>query len=250
MCTLSWVATGAGYDLFFNRDERIGRGAESAPLETLHEGVRVLAPRDTDAGGTWITVNEHGVTNAILNGYFESDERHNPGRRSRGLLSLDHADVGSPSDLTARIEVLDLSIYAPFTLCSFQPVAGPTLGQALEWDGARLRASMLATDQAPVCSSAIDDAGTRARRTAEWTRQSAIAPMDAARLASFHSSHLDGPSAHSPCMHRSDADTRSMIHVRVDAHRVSMTYTPGAPCRTPADAPLTLDRRAASAPFS
>ena len=72
MCTVTWVHSQAGYELFFNRDERTGRGPESPACEAETNGVRWLAPRDSDAGGTWLAVNEHGLTLGLLNGYADS----------------------------------------------------------------------------------------------------------------------------------------------------------------------------------
>lgn len=67
-----------------NRDERLDRPAEP-PSVRQHEGVRLLAPRDARAGGTWLGVNEHRVFVAITNRFGPPPD---PTRRSRGEVVL------------------------------------------------------------------------------------------------------------------------------------------------------------------
>jgi len=250
VCTLSWTTTRSGYELFFNRDERTSRGPEQPPCESRSTNVRFLAPRDGDAGGTWITLNELGVTNCLLNGYSESrGERTGPGR-SRGLLVLDLAGLASSERVLEHLEASDLSPFEPFVLCTFQPDSERSLvARTIEWDGLVLASRRLSGDDAPICSSGHDAEAARRRRRAEWDRMRALAPMTPERLAEFHRSHLDSPGPESPCMHRADAQTRSMTRVQVASDRVRMSHAPGAPCTTSLGEPLMLDRRHASAPL-
>ena len=48
-----------------NRDELLDRPSE--PPSVIEEEPGVVAPRDAEAGGTWIGYNEHGVLVAITN---------------------------------------------------------------------------------------------------------------------------------------------------------------------------------------
>ena len=61
MCTVTWIRVAGGYELFCNRDERLERGPELPPSVLERAGVHLVAPRDSDFGGTWIAVNEHGI---------------------------------------------------------------------------------------------------------------------------------------------------------------------------------------------
>lgn len=90
MCTL--VALYKMVDGFpvvvgMNRDEVVKR--ESAGPQVLDGGVRVYAPQDRQAGGTWLGVNEFGLLAAILNRVSEEPSDAPPQPRSRGLLCLD-----------------------------------------------------------------------------------------------------------------------------------------------------------------
>ncbi len=68
MCTVSWIHTPRGYELFCNRDEAITRESAFAPGAIDRNGVRVLAPLDGRHGGTWIAVNEFGLALCLTNG--------------------------------------------------------------------------------------------------------------------------------------------------------------------------------------
>ena len=62
MCTVSWLHEPGGYHLLCNRDEKRTRGAALGPRIQKSAGVRFVAPADADFGGTWIAVNEFGVS--------------------------------------------------------------------------------------------------------------------------------------------------------------------------------------------
>src|SRR6266496_5302779 len=92
MCTASWTYQQDGYYLLFNRDEKRTRKGASPPRLLTRDGVRFLAPADGDFGGTWIGVNEFGVSACLLNGAnltgTEIRAGSSRGGRSRGLLLL------------------------------------------------------------------------------------------------------------------------------------------------------------------
>ena len=70
MCSISWQINAEGYDLFFTRDEQRSRPPAEAPrINEAVEGASYLAPTDPQGGGTWIFVNEHGLTGALLKAY-------------------------------------------------------------------------------------------------------------------------------------------------------------------------------------
>jgi uncharacterized protein with NRDE domain len=72
-----------------NRDERLGRPAEGWALRDGRNGVRHAAPRDAQAGGTWIGVSSAGVFAGLTNFHAPLDWYPDPERRSRGeIVSL------------------------------------------------------------------------------------------------------------------------------------------------------------------
>ncbi len=69
-----------------NRDERLGRAAEGWGLRDGQGGIRVAAPRDAVAGGTWMGVSARGVFAAVTNYHAPFAWYPDPSRRSRGEL--------------------------------------------------------------------------------------------------------------------------------------------------------------------
>ncbi len=68
MCTVSFIARRHGYLLAMNRDEQLTR-AEGLPPKIVHVGERKVICPSEPGGGTWIAVNDAGVTFALINWY-------------------------------------------------------------------------------------------------------------------------------------------------------------------------------------
>jgi Transport and Golgi organisation 2 len=218
MCTVSWVHAADGYHLLCNRDEKRTRSAALPPCVERFDGVKVIAPRDGDFGGSWIAVNELGVAVCLLNG------TPRPAPESRGHLLLGLSSVRSALEARERIVRMELGAYAPFTLVAIEP-GKPVV--VMDWDETK----RFTTDSpGPLISSSFDPAGVRAARQCEFARLVAggITPHS---LYSFHESHGSEAGPYSPCMHRVDAETVSFSWVTVTRRGVSFFYGPGSPCR-------------------
>ncbi|MEE9163462.1 MAG: NRDE family protein [Thermoplasmata archaeon] len=115
MCTLILLRDQIpGYPLLLlmNRDELYGRLSEEPTL--TREPTSIVAPRDIQAGGTWIGVNEVGVVAAISN---REEGTYDSARRSRGLLCLEalrHTSAMEVKDFVEE-EVAE-EAYNPFNL--------------------------------------------------------------------------------------------------------------------------------------
>jgi hypothetical protein len=227
MCTLSWQSDASGYELFFSRDERRTRALAEAPRESRARGVRYLAPTDPQGGGAWLSVNEHGLSLALLNRY----ELRVPARgalASRGGIVLALAGVASPEAAESELRELPLTRYAPFDLAVFAPGA-PV--QRLGWDGHALEIE----DElcSPLASSAV-----AAREARDWR----VRRSSELRGEAFHSDHCAARPELATCMHRPDAETVSLSRIRVTPTRVAFAYAPGAPCRSRLGPELGLRR--------
>lgn len=133
MCTLV-VATGLWRDVPLvvaaNRDELLRRPA-SSPSWVVQGGVRFFAPRDLQAGGTWIGVNAHGLFVGITNRFTGHGSPKAP--RSRGLLVLDALSEDSATHAVRRIASESPARHEPFHL-----VMADAAGAHLVWnDGTR-----------------------------------------------------------------------------------------------------------------
>jgi hypothetical protein len=228
MCTVTWEHTSEGYQLYCNRDETLTRKRALPPTLQIRDDVRFVAPVDGDFGGTWIAVNEFGLSICLLNG---------PGRRgtlSRGSLVTMLMSAASIEEVCERIALSDLAPYALFQLAVLAP-GSPTA--VIEWNGVRKRLRPDGESLLPLTSSSFDAETVRDVRLLEYRQ--------APNLRAFHSSHGMWPSAYSPCMHRSDAETVSFSCVTVTESAADFHYLPAAPCqRVPAERRrLSLARR-------
>ena len=228
MCTLSWIVEPEGYAVFFNRDERRSRRPADPPRIESAGGVRFVAPRDGEAGGTWAFVNERGVAACLLNLF--RDHPFPPGHPpvSRGLLVLDLA--GSPTVAAAEqaLAHTDLSRYQPFTLALFGPREAP---RALRWDGAVTEVFPLGTQALPLTSSGRDADGVARSRRGTFARVATQhGGLTRAALDAFHRSHHPDRGPYSPCMHREEAATVSLTTITVQGTAIQLSYQPGAPC--------------------
>ncbi|MFB6217953.1 MAG: NRDE family protein [Halobacteriaceae archaeon] len=129
MCTfvLAWRVFDDAVVVAANRDECTDRASE--PPGVFARDPRVVAPRDAEAGGTWLGYNEHGVLAAVTNRWTDTDLA---GERSRGLLVGDALARASASEAAAAVEasVADRE-YAGFNLVA----ADADDACLLEWDG-------------------------------------------------------------------------------------------------------------------
>ena len=86
-----------------NRDERIDRKA-SPPGLWVGDRVRMLSPRDRQADGTWLAVDEHGRFAGISNLAGEPSVPGSPSRGALPPLALDQADLDAAvAAVTARV---------------------------------------------------------------------------------------------------------------------------------------------------
>ncbi len=248
MCTLTWThrVDGAhrGYRLFFNRDELRSRGPEVAPSFEQQRGVSYVAPSDSDAGGTWIAVNEFGLTVCLLNGYVESRGPARGHWTSRGQLVRSLADLPTITAAWNRLSPAALVEYPPCVVVIVPPEGR---GLVARWDGLDVVLDGQGERQLPVTSSSYEQNGVQAARRETYRTMVAEpggdAPPDAESLRAFQNYVTpEGPTAYTPTMARPDAATRSQCIVEVDETEVRFLHVPGAPHETRASAPTVLAR--------
>lgn len=241
MCTVSWVRVGAGYALFCNRDEQRSRGPERAPELFERDGVQYFSPRDGDFGGTWVTANEFGLSLSLLNGYAKSRGPVREAWTSRGLLVDRMASSASVAELELRLHALDLSDFQPFQMLALDAQAGLAI---LRWDGLELEARRDPEQEMPLVSSGVEAVLVRGHRQSVLAKTAALSGgLTPELLDRFHRSHAGGPSERSTCMHREDAETRSLCAIEVNQSEVEFRYTPGSPCKTEWGASMRLPLR-------
>lgn len=151
MCTLTiayQVFENAPLAIAANRDEYLDRPAR--PPATLDTNPPAIAPRDEQAGGTWIGYNDHGVFVGITNRWVDTDLTP---ERSRGLLVRDALSSLTAEDAARTVErELDARGYDGFNLV----IADATAAIVFEWDG-HLRVANLPPGVHVVMNAGFDD---------------------------------------------------------------------------------------------
>jgi uncharacterized protein with NRDE domain len=230
MCTLA-VALGADRRwpvvVAANRDERLGRAAEGWALRDGPGGQRYAAPRDAEAGGTWIGVSPRGTLAALTNFHAPFDWYPDRKRRSRGEL-VPRA-LAEPGAAAARVALaaLDPAAFNPFHLV----VADA--GAAFLWwyDGERAAFEPLGPGLHLITEGSPLGLGLRG----ELVRARWPVDLSPARLREVLTLH-DPPHAAPTCIHRDPVyGTRSAAILRLTpmlAH-AELYAADGRPCTAP-----------------
>jgi hypothetical protein len=245
---LTWHDEPGGYRMFFNRDERRERKPATPPAVLRRGDTRFVAPLDGDFGGTWIAVNEFGLSVCLLNGFPPAGAVTVPDRHdytSRGQLTLTLIESPTAQRAAGLLREIELEPYRPFVLFVIEPGDGGVLA---EWSGSSLQIADGRPLQ-PIVSSSFFTEEVRRNRVAVFgqLQEQSGAPSSPALHLAYHRSHLPDRGPHSPCMHRPDASTVSFAHIHVTETAVCFDYVPGSPCLDLAhDPPTRLERRKAS----
>ncbi len=222
MCTLSWTG-GNGFRIYlFNRDEKRSRPTETAPgIFTPPERPRLIAPLDPQGGGTWIAVNEYGLTAALLNWYGADTAPSASPRRSRGDLPREAVANRRFEDALAWAnDDLDPSAYPAFLLFFGD---GDGRRSLILWDGKGGLTTDLGDIEPPVTTSSWRPLETETARRDLYHALTGPEPL-LSELLAFHSHHDPERPALGPAMVRDDASTRSLTIVRISPTDVSMRH--------------------------
>ncbi|MFC3957240.1 NRDE family protein [Halovivax cerinus] len=223
------------------RDESLDRPSE--PPARYSDDPIVVAPRDAEAGGTWIGVNEHGLLVAVTNRWTDAELA---GDRSRGSLVADalaSASAAAAANLVA--DAVETDEYDGFYLA----LADSSDAIVCAWDGTLDRIDLdpgvhvlvnvgLAAD--PAVPSRRESVGREHAENARLVR-TALAPdaddsptdwLDRAR-------RVMADHDYGVCRHGESYGTRSASLVSVGA-TTSYEYADGPPCEAPVE-PVGLE---------
>jgi hypothetical protein len=228
MCTVTWLRNEKGYSLFFNRDERSGRRLALGPQLSELRGVKYVAPVDGDHGGSWIGVNEFGLTLCLLNRYGDIEINKQKDYVSRGLLLSDLLDSRGIGALQRRISEFELKKFRPFTLLGVGIREASILFQ---WTGFRFSVVTDAETLVPLTSSSAREPGIALERVRQFELLKA-GQLTEPVVEQFHRSHLPERGAYSVCMHREGASTVSLSKIAVSNQEIEFGYEAGAPCES------------------
>ncbi len=240
MCTVSWMLRKSGYDFFFNRDELNSRARAHGPALREQSGVQYVSCEDAHAGGTWLGVNEYGITAGVLNYYPDDTKEPAGGYTSRGRMVMGLQDCKAQEECFERMSRMDLSTYRPFLLILFAPDKPLATGL---WDGQSFAGNRGPDLQPPLTTSSYEnDAVTESRKMVykEFFKDHRLNSINA---INYHRSHIPEKGAQSVCMHRSEASTVSFSYITVESHSVLYAYWPDAPCKLSTFQEVELERK-------
>ena len=227
MCTVSWIHQDDGYHLLCNRDELLIRKPALPPSVHERSDVRFIAPIDGDHGGSWIGVNQFGLSLCLLNRYQDSEQSATGSKKSRGLLLAGLMDSPSRAEVLDGVLAKDLSPFQPFTLVALEPQKKALL---VHWTGRECLSELDGEGAMPLTSSSHDPVGAGESRQRCFERLVSGSSKTAELLFRFHASHEPVRGPYSTCMHRDDARTVSFSWIRVAAGTIEFCYHPVSPC--------------------
>jgi hypothetical protein len=246
MCTVVFISKqDGGYLLGHNRDESTRRRKGQPPNESRRDGTLFISPRDPEGGGTWIGVNQFGLSLCVLNAVQAASIQRPTNPKSRGMIAWDLLHLSSADAIERHLNhFVDLlqSVRA-FQLVVAEPEREGKAGHdgdapfvhRFSWDGAGLRREK-SPGPAIFVSSGYDQPGAEKARSEQWRRFLESNPdPDAATLSAFLSTHEPNPSELSICMHRKRAHSVSRTLVQVDRESALLTYHDGRPCDSEAE---------------
>lgn len=226
MCTVTLIARRNGYALGMNRDEKLSR-VSALPPKRIRVGNRTLIYPSEPTGGTWIGVNDSGLTLALIN-WYSVPQRVSDKVVSRGEIVRNLLPSFSIDDVQGAFSDQPLSQVNPFRLIGVSPHKRIV---EWRWDLRDLTVHEHSWISRTWISSGFDEPG--AQRTRGNFFAEAMNEPDAESigwLRRIHSSHHTSPSAYSTCMHRKDAATVSYTEIEVTKDKAVMSYLGGPLC--------------------
>jgi len=228
MCTVTLIARKRGYLLGMNRDEKRARPKGLPPSERRINGHSVIYPSEP-GGGTWISLNNSGVTLALINWYSVSRRvTTNPVSRGEVIPSISIADT--PDLVDRAFSNLPLLGINPFRLIGIFLKSKKIV--EWRWDLRELERKNHPWRSQQWISSGFDEPNAQTIRShtfKQFLTQASTGTSD--WLRRLHASHTPECGPFSTCMHRSDAVTVSYTEILVSSSKTSLQYICGPPCK-------------------
>jgi uncharacterized protein with NRDE domain len=211
-----------------NRDERLDRAA-SGP--TRWPGERFFAPRDEQAGGTWLGLHDSGLFVGVTN---RAGAARDGSLASRGQLVVDALRLGSARKVhEAFSTTLDARRYNPFHLL----YADRDAAFVTWFDGSLVHQQEPSRGLTVVTERSLggDDHGREERvRRQQEPLLARRAPPALEDLVPTMRDHVDGEPLASTCVHvpALGYGTRSslLLEISADLERSRWLWAEGAPC--------------------
>ena len=225
MCTATWHTSAKNYNFFFNRDELLSRTKERHPQASEYEGVSYIAPIDPPSNGTWLFVNQYGLSVGLLNHYpLDYQAFVESSTISRGSLVQSLISSKNIKEIKQRLEARDLKFFKPFTIITFDLLNAACIWQ---WNGILLKKLFRTNKHMPLTSSSFHPKEIESFRKKLFLdkRKHYKGITETEFLQNFHKLHIPEKPAHSILMQRPDAQTSSFCQITVDSKMAKLRYS-------------------------
>jgi hypothetical protein len=215
MCTLTIWRDSNRFTVTMNRDDAQTR--QESPPEAQHGASGAfIAPRDAQAGGSWLAANDRGLIACLLNRYDPAPQ----GRASRGDIVLRAMTLQN-----AQAAALALSpapgAYSPFTCL----LLDRDQSVRVDWNGAQITRETLPLKPLDMLtSSSWQEHDVRARRSGVMASLTAWPHRTGDMIDAFHCHTEPDGDAWTPMMQRPASHTKSITRVRVSIETIEMSY--------------------------
>ena len=225
MCTVSLIGLRDGFRLACNRDELRSRPTGQRPVTKPFGNRQAVFPLDPQSNGTWVAVNDAGLTFALLNANppRRLDLSDEPDRHSRGLIipSLLHCfDADEAYELAAEIDPRRFPLFR-LVICD------GVFWADIRSDGWDVTPSIQRFNGSPLMftSSGLGDHVVERPRRELFDRMVRPDPCPGTQDA-FHSHEWPDQPQLSVTMTRDDARTVSRTVIEVRGGAAQLKYTP------------------------
>lgn len=219
MCTVTLIPLKSGFVLTSNRDEAANR--EAIPPQVYNfDGVKMVFPKDKQAGGTWIGVSEHQRLICLLNGAFEDHIREVPYRKSRGVVVKEMLAASTVSEILNDYRLGNIE---PFTLIMVDWKEELQFWEVV-WDGEQRHVSSLPLHEHVWSSTPLYNAEMRAKRRNWFDKLKNSSALTPAEVWEFHHTGGEGDPEIDLIMDRSFVKTQSITQIERTSETTFITY--------------------------
>ena len=215
MCTLTILRHDDRVLVTMNRDD-VRERPEAPPSLWTDSPITFAAPKDLQAGGTWIGANENGVVACLLNRYDTAPA----GRVSRGRVVVEAIKGVSFKGACDALGALDHRAFSPFT-CIVIDRGGAA---RFDWTGSSFERTELPRTDVMATSSSWQFDDVKRRREAHFRKVWASSAIADDRVAAFHGTQESAHDAWAPMMQRPQSHTKSITQVAISEGDVEMRY--------------------------
>jgi uncharacterized protein with NRDE domain len=191
------------------------------PQEYRVDGIKLLFPKDTEAGGSWIGLSEKKRLVCLLNGGFIAHERASKYSMSRGVVVTHLLTAANAHEAIAAFNFNGIE---PFTIILVDWVESLTLHE-LVWDGTKIY--LAEKPLAPyIWSSSLLYSAVLTREREDWFSSFLVKNVrpSTAEILEFHTSAGNGNPETNLIMDRNFVKTKSITQVYLEDAPITMWY--------------------------